>query len=295
MEIDLGYNKILDAMLVNLWSSIRSRLGGRLVTEEPARSESTADPRDPDQEKSRSQKLRYSLDRFKSDDDTDYDDDSYEAFVALMWRRPGIDLKKIPIERVWRSGEVFPAILVRLVEGQGRLYINLYERETRKTDSADSRHSWQRNGAVIDSSAFQAIKLGVAPEVALAPDPYPASYEAALEPAYNRVAAVGRAFVISYSKADGEISYRVISNVVRAADHFSARCHFRWGERRHFLYQRLLGVRDAITRETIESVDFKRNKSAAQINVCSGKEGSKTKIAGRNRRNSSGGPSGTTT
>src|ERR1700731_4221956 len=93
-------------------------------------------------------------------------------------------------------------------------------------------------------SAFRAIRLGVDPEVALAPDPYPASYEAALEPAYNRVAAVGRAFVICYSRADREISYRVISNVVRAADHVSARCHFRWGERRHFLYQRLLGVRD---------------------------------------------------
>jgi hypothetical protein len=290
----LEYNKILHTILINLWSLIRSRLGGHLVTEQP---ESKADPRDTNQEKLVSQKIIYRLESFESsveDDDSDYDHDSYEAFVALMWKQLGIDLKKIQVERVWRSGEVFPAILVRLVESQGRLYINLYEGKTRKTYAADSRHSWQRNGAVIDFSAFQAIKLGVDPVVALAPNPYPASYEAALEPAYNRVVAVGRAFVICYSKADGEISYRVISNVVRASDHFSARCHFRWGERRHFLYQSLLGVRDAITRETIESVDFRRNKSAAQKNVPSGKESTKTKTAGRNR-NFSGGPSGTTT
>jgi hypothetical protein len=123
---------------------------------------------------------------------------------------------------------------------QGRLYINLYEGKTLKTCAADSRHCWQRDGAVIDSSAFQAIKLGVDPEVALAPDPYPDSYEAALEPHYNRVAAIGRAFVICYSKADGEIFHRVISHVVRAANRFNARCHFRRGERREFLYQRLL-------------------------------------------------------
>ena len=294
----MRYRKFLHTILVNLESSIRSRFGGHLVTERPVKSESKADPRDANQEKHVSQKISFRIERFESsveDDDSDYDDDGYEAFVALMWRQPGVDLKKIQVERVWRSGEVFPAILVRLVESQGRLYLNLYEGKTRKTYAADSRHSWQRNGAVIDSSAFRAIRLGVDPEVALAPDPYPASYEAALEPAYNRVAAVGRAFVICYSRADREISYRVISNVVRAADHVSARCHFRWGERRHFLYQRLLGVRDAITGETIESVDFRRNKSAAQKNVHSGKEGTKTKTAGRNRTNASGGPSGTTT
>ncbi len=189
---------------------------------------------------------------------------------------------------------MFPAILVRLVESQGRLYINLYEGKTRKTYAADSRHCWQRNGATIDSSAFQAIKLGVDPEVALGPDPYPPSYEAAIEPAYNRVTAVRHAYVICYSKADGEISYRVISNVVRAADHFSARCHFRWGERRHFLYHRLLGVRDAITGETIELEDFKRNKNSTQKNVPSGTESTKGKKAERNKRHASGGSETTT-
>jgi hypothetical protein len=133
--------------------------------------------------------------RGRNQENFDYDDDGYEAFVALMWTQPGIDLKKIHAERVWRSGEVFPAILAQLVESNGRLYINLYEGKTRKTYAADNRHSWRRNGAVIDSSAFQAIKLGVDPEAALSPDSYPASFEAALGPAHNRVAAVGRAFV----------------------------------------------------------------------------------------------------
>ena len=242
----MGYNKSRPTILVNLWSSIRSRFGGRLVTEQPVKSESKADPGEANQE------------------NFDYDDDGYEAFVALMWTQPGIDLKKIHAERVWRSGEVFPAILVQLVESNGRLYINLYEGKTRKTYAADNRHSWRRNGAVIDSSAFQAIKLGVDPEAALSPDSYPASFEAALGPAHNRVAAVGRAFVICYCKADGQSSYRVISHVVRAADHFSARCHFRWGERRHFLYERLLGVRDALTGETIELDNFRKNKSTAK-------------------------------
>ena len=139
----MGYNKFLDTILVNLWSSIRSQFGGHLVTEQPVKSESKVDPRDANHEK------------------LDYDDDSYEAFVALMWSQPGIDLKKIHVERVWRSGEVFPAILVRLVEAKVDCTSIFTEEKTRKTYAADSRHSWQRNGAVIDSSVFQAIKLGV--------------------------------------------------------------------------------------------------------------------------------------
>jgi hypothetical protein len=242
----MGDNKPLPAILVNLWSSARSWFG-RIFTQQPQPPKSERNATSPE-----------AIQKYFDDDD-----DGYEAFVDLMCRQPGIDLKRIRLERVWRSGEVFSAELIRLVESNDRLYINLYEGGIPKAHAADNRHTWCRNGTVIDSSAFQAIKLGIDPGMALGPDPRPASWESALDPGNNRVSPVGRSFVICYTNAEGEISYRVISQVVRGADCFSARCHFRWGERRRFLYERLLEVRDANTGETIELEDFRSNKSAA--------------------------------
>jgi hypothetical protein len=178
-------------------------------------------------------------------------DEDYEAFVAAMWHSPEAIDACVTLERVTYDGRATASELHSLVpRWDGDYYVNTVEGRGRKTYVA-GRYKWRRAGQPIDSSAFKAIRAGVSPERALRWVPYPQSAAEALAPENNHVGAIGRAFVIGYRDSRGETSYRVVSGVRRSADGFSAHCHFRWGELRHFLYARLLSAADANDGEVI--------------------------------------------
>ncbi len=188
----------------------------------------------------------------------DFDDEEggYAAFVEEMWKRPGVDGKGVELRR-GAGGPI--CRLVSVVGGaNGQPYVNVIENGERKTFAGDDRHRWERDGHRVDGSAFAAILRGVEPERALGPDPHPASAEQALRPEYDRWPTKDRRFVIGYENSRGERSYRVISRVVRQQDTFSARCHFRWGTRRTFLFEGLREVLDAKTGEVIPVAEFTR-------------------------------------
>jgi hypothetical protein len=178
-------------------------------------------------------------------------DEDYEAFVAATWGSPEAIDARVTLERITYDGRATTSELRSLVPRRdGDFYVNTVEGGSRKTYVA-GRYKWRRAGQSVDSSAFKAIRAGVNPERALRWVPYPRSAAEALAPENNHVGAIGRAFVIGYRDSRGETSYRVVSSVRRSADGFSAHCHFRWGELRHFLYARLLSVADAETGEVI--------------------------------------------
>lgn len=185
------------------------------------------------------------------------DDDDYANFVAAMWRLPGINLKRIRVHRLTAMG-ASECVLMRLIQAEDRrVYINALEAGERKTFAGDGRHQWKRDGKEFDSSAFSAIALGADPEIVLRHEPHPQSALAAMQPENDRCNTTDRRFLICYQNSKGELSCRVISRIIRQRDTFSARCHFRWGDRRTFLYEGLKAILDMGTGEIIAVETFR--------------------------------------
>ena len=184
------------------------------------------------------------------------EDDDYAEFVAEVWRAPGAIKVEIVLQRVNYSGELVDSHLHSLLPRRDSgFYVNTIEAGLRKTYVSD-RHKWRRDGLDVDSSAFRAIQSGVDPNVALRFAPYPASVEDALAPGNNHFRAAHRCFVIGYRNGRGDLAFRAVSGVRRGADQFTAHCHFRWGERRTFLYSRLESIVDAESGEIIPVEKF---------------------------------------
>jgi hypothetical protein len=183
-------------------------------------------------------------------DNRDDEDDDYDEFVEEMWRAP---TRTFPAVTLRRNG--VECGVVGVVEtGRGYPYVNVWEKGRRKTFAGDGRHLWTRFGARIDSSAFLAIIGGEDPSKVLCADPYPQTLDEALQK--DRIETKGRKFAIHYRNAEGSSSWRVISHVRRGEDSISACCHYRWGQHRHFRYDRLLAIVDLATGELIEVEDF---------------------------------------
>ena len=167
------------------------------------------------------------------------EDNDYAEFVAEVWRAPGAIKVDIVLQRVNYSGELVNSHLHSLLPRRdGGFYVNTIEAGLRKTYVSD-RHKWRRDALDVDSSAFRPIQSGADPDVALRFAPYPTSVEDALAPGNNHFRAEHRCFVIGYRSGRGELAFRAVSGVRRGVDQFTAHCHFRWGERRTFLYSRL--------------------------------------------------------
>lgn len=196
----------------------------------------------------------------KNREDVDDGEDHYDEFVAAMWQRAGIQLGGLRFERL--TGPVAVSCdLVSLVTGDnGARYLNVLEGGVRKTYSADGRHRWRHDGHDIDAAAFAAIARGAPAQEALRADPYPSSFEEAISPRCDRFPTKDQRPVISYEDSRGQLSYRVISRVVRQRDTFSARCHFRWGERRTFLFDGVRSVVDVETGEVVSLAKFRTPK-----------------------------------
>lgn len=197
---------------------------------------------------------------------SDDDDARYASFVSAMWKRPVADLGKLKGFRIGYTGKRYPVQLISLskAEGGGYLYVNCYEAGEKKTYAADERHEWEVMGAKVDSSAFMGVALGVAPVVALGHRENPRTPEEA-RAAHNTVfKGSGRCLVIGYQDGSGQLSYRVVSKVVRQpqAGRFTANCHFRYGARRTFLFERLRSVEDADTGEPVDLTTFIRGGAA---------------------------------
>lgn len=184
------------------------------------------------------------------------DDDGYEQFVAEMWGKNGVDLLGIILKRETISGQV-ACYLHSLVEGSnGQVYLNVYENDQKKTYATDGRHKWRRFGDIVDATAFVAIRRGANPDEALRFEQYAGSFDEAVTPEFNRFQTTDKRYVIAYLSDDKGLSYRVVSRVIRSDDRFSARCHFRWGERRTFLFRNLRDVFDLQTRQPIDLPTF---------------------------------------
>lgn len=191
----------------------------------------------------------------RPDDDDDEGDPDYRRFVEAMWRRPGVTLSGVTLMKLgWMSAPFEVHSLV--ADDYGRLYLNGWLGGRKLTYAADDRHKWTFNGAPVDSSAFLAISQGCPVAAALGPQRRPASPAEALSPEFDHVATTERRYLINYVNADGQSSWRVVSRVFRSADGFTARCHFRWGDRRTFRFDRLSEVIDGATGEEIPLDQF---------------------------------------
>lgn len=190
------------------------------------------------------------------EEDDDYEEDpEYRRFVETMWRRPGVFLSGVTLTRLGPEATQFRAH--SLVDGEnGYPYINGWEGSRQLTLAADDRHKWAFNGSPVDSSAFLAIAQGYPVAAALGPQRRPASAAEALSPEFDHVATTERRYLIHYVNADGHSSWRVVSRVFRSDDGFTARCHFRWGQRRTFRFDRVREVIDGTTGEEIPLDQF---------------------------------------
>lgn len=221
----------------------------------------------------RKPELRPSLDRKSStisqdsepwrgdpSDDLERDDERYAAFVNSMWVRPVANLGKLKALRIGYAGQSYPVQLVSVSKAErgGHLYVNCYEAGERKTYAADERHEWEVKGVRLDSSAFMGIALGVPASVALGPRAYPQNPVEARVPHNNAFKGSGHMFVIGYQDRVGQPSYRVVSRVVRQPldGRFTANCHFRYGARRTFLFNRLTSVEDVATGQPLDREAF---------------------------------------
>jgi hypothetical protein len=178
------------------------------------------------------------------------DDDHYKQFVDEMWASS--DARPVRV-RLERNGE--DSFVRSIVDRPGTIYVNTLEAGERKTYVAD-RHRWTRDGLKVSDAGFRAILFGVPPDEALRFNRPPASVEEALAPANNHLAAEN-SLVINYRDAEGEDSYRVISEIRRGDDRFTSRCHWRWGERRTFLYGRLIRVINPVDGKEIPIEQFR--------------------------------------
>lgn len=89
----------------------------------------------------------------------------------------------------------------------------------------------------------------------------PGSFEEALAPENNHVQAE-HPLVINYRDAEGHESWRVVSDIHRGRDYFTACCHWRYGEPRTFRYDRLIQI---INPEDGEIIPLKQFKSQRRV------------------------------
>lgn len=195
-------------------------------------------------------RLTFEVRTYTLPDGPDVDDDfesDYADFVRATWAAADIHTAPIQI-----SINGTPATLHSLKRRlDGAPYVNLWWGPARspKTFVAD-RHEWEHGGGPLHASAFQAMLAGVPAEQAVLPDPPPNDIDEAI--AKDRFAAEGRRLVLRYRDRNGSESWRIISRMVRGADNLAARCHYRWGEKRQFRNDRILGLADPDTREEID-------------------------------------------
>jgi hypothetical protein len=186
-------------------------------------------------------------------EDVDAEDDyygTYADFVARMWEKPTFKFPPIIVER-----DGVTCSIVGIVDsGRSYPYVNVWEASDRKTYAGDGRHRWTRDGYKIDESAFLAVLSGENPNAALRAEPYPQTLEEALKK--DRVQDSGRRFAIRYRNAELQASWRVVSRIKRGPEHMVARCHFRWGQRRTFRYDRIAEIFEIDTGEFIPVAEF---------------------------------------
>lgn len=185
------------------------------------------------------------------------EDDDYADFVRQKWLLPGSEIGlTLTRQRAEGPSSFWLKSVVRTASGT--IYVNGIEESRKISLAGDGRHRWEYQGRAVDTSAFAAMLAGISPETALQPEAYPATVAEALTPEKNRAEPQANAFIISYENAAGHRSYRVISGVRRDTDGFSAICHFRWGSRRDFRFDRLREVVDFETGEEIPIDDFRK-------------------------------------
>lgn len=178
----------------------------------------------------------------------DGDDDGYAIFVAGCFRDATIRCGDIAIE--------VNGVLCRLhslTPASGRPpYVNLLwgPQRTRKSFAADTRHRWSVAGREMTAGVFAAMLRGAPVQMALQPDDHPTTPDEAL--ARDRFETAGRRFLLQYRDNSGVVTWRVISRLQRGPEHLYALCHLRWGDLRHFAYDRILTLSDAESGERID-------------------------------------------
>jgi hypothetical protein len=183
-------------------------------------------------------------------------DEGYRNFVERMWSMSGVTVNGIELPRKTYE-RIFHCALVSVVQDErGSVCVNVLEDGHRRTYAGDDRHAWARGGQWFDVSAFLGILKGADPEEILKPDRRPLSVEEALSERCDHHVTNDRRYLIHYCDSQGRLSYRVISRIYRHKDRFSASCHFRWGARRTFAYEGLLGIVDASNRQAIPIDEF---------------------------------------
>lgn len=187
--------------------------------------------------------------------DFDYIDTNYDAFVAEQWSKAGVDLKGITLVRLI-DGEQQSHQLHSMVEPY---YLNCLYDGTRKI-FVPTRQRWTLDGAEVEPIAFTAIMRGVPPAVAFRPDRRPATPAEA--EAKDRHVTTDRRILLHYRDGAGREAYRIISRPSRSSAGSTAACHYRYGERREFRFDRVLSLSNAATGEFIEpSAIFKGNRA----------------------------------
>jgi hypothetical protein len=181
----------------------------------------------------------------------EYDDEeTYADFVARMWEKPTLTFAPIIAQRDGVACTIVAIVDLR----RSYPYVNVWEAGQRKTYAGDHRHLWTRDGVTVDESAFLAVLSGENPNSALRAEPYPRTLEEALQK--DRVQDDGRRFAIHYRNADHQVSWRIVSRIRRGREHMVARCHFRWGQRRTFRYDRIAEIVEIDTGEFIPVAEF---------------------------------------
>lgn len=188
------------------------------------------------------------------DDLGDRYDGRYEAFVEELWQSALAVKVDIRLLRIDREGRKIVSTVHSIVpRGGGSCYVNTVEHGKRFT-YVGSYHHWFLAGAKVDQSAFAAILAGASLDQAFRTAPYPTSALEAMAPENDHVTTDQHRYVIGYVNLEGRRSYRVVSNIWRGPDRFTAVCHLRWGERRTFLYS---GLCEVVDPETGEIIPFK--------------------------------------
>ncbi len=189
-----------------------------------------------------------------ADDDgcPDTHDDGYAEFVAAMWCRKGVSLGRVVLQR----GGTDCVMIGLVIDDRGRKYLNVAEAGVRKTYAADGRHRWFRHGEPVDASAFTAVALGHDPDKALRFEAPPADALTAVQPSNDRWPTTKRKFLLCYRNRRGETTFRIISELIRHGAEFTARCHFRWGDRRTFRKDCVEGILDLATGKVLSVANF---------------------------------------
>lgn len=183
-------------------------------------------------------------------------DDGYSSFVRECWGLPGHSLNNTVVKRQQEATEhLVNSTLHSVVQRLRFTYVNTVEDGQRKT-FASERHKWFRDGVQFDSSAFDAVRYGVEPDNALRHEPYPTSFDDAVTRCMGRGKISGKSFVLHYQSKSGDESFRVISGIRLHPTYVSARCHFRYGNRRYFLNKGIIETMDTVSGEIHSRADF---------------------------------------